>query len=611
MDRNSIIGLGLIFIILVTFAYINQPSEDEIRENKRKQDSIALAVRVADTAIQALPVQGEAPDSLSPEAVLPDSLALATTFGTFSAFVSGSETFTTLENEDLKLILSNKGGRIYSVELKKFKRYDQSPLLLMEGDHNKFEYVFASRDNKAIQTGELYFTPLVSADAHTVTMQLQMADGSYFNQVYSLDPQGHGVKYRLDMKGMNGYISPTNNYLDLNISQRLQLQEKSMESERRTSTIYYRYKDDEPTYITETSDEKVDLKTPVQWISFKQQYFNSTIIADQKFENGNIETVTDENSAYIKTASASLTVPYTHADQETFGLMMYYGPNHYKTLSAMNTELERIIPMGWGIFRWVNKYIVINVFYFLGQYIGSFGLIILLLTILIKTVLFPLVYRSYLSTAKMRVLKPEIDEIKAKYGSDMQRLQQENMKLYKKAGVNPLGGCIPVLLQLPILVAMFQFFPSAFELRQQSFLWAEDLSTFDSIINLPFNIPAYGSHVSLFALLMTVSSIFYTIYNNQNTAGLTDQMKWISYFMPVVFLFMLNSYPAGLNYYYFLSNLVTIGQQLGIRRFVDDKKLHAEIQENKKKPVKKSRFEQKIEDMAKKRGVDPTKLKKK
>lgn len=611
MDRNSIIGLGLIFIILVTFAYINQPSEDEIRENKRKQDSIALAARDADTAIQALPIQGAAVDTLAAVAAVPDSLALATTFGSFSAFVSGEESFTTLENEDLKLTLSNKGGRIHTVELKKYKRYDQSPLLLMEGDHNKFEYVFASRENKAIQTGDLYFTPVLSADAHTLTMQLQMADGSYFNQVYSLEPQGNAVKYRLDMKGMNGYISPTNNYLDLNISQRLQLQEKSMESERRTSTIYYRYKDDEPTYITETSDEKVDLKTPVQWISFKQQYFNSTIIADQHFENGNIETVTDENSAYIKTTSASLTVPFTHAEKETFGLVMYYGPNHYKSLSALNTELERIIPMGWGIFRWVNKYIVINVFYFLGQYISSFGLIILLLTLLIKTVLFPLVYRSYLSTAKMRVLKPEIDEIKAKYGSDMQRLQQENMKLYKKAGVNPLGGCIPVLLQLPILVAMFQFFPSAFELRQQAFLWAEDLSTFDSIINLPFSIPGYGAHVSLFALLMTVSSIFYTIYNNQNTAGLTDQMKWISYFMPVVFLFMLNSYPAGLNYYYFLSNLVTIGQQLGIRRFVDDKKLHAEIQENKKKPVKKSRFEQKIEDMAKKRGVDPSKLKKK
>lgn len=609
MDRNAFIGLGLIFVILVTFAYINQPSEEEIRENKRKQDSLSLAAKQVDSTAMAV-VENQAIADSTAINVQPDSSRLQHAFGNFAPFATGTEAFTTIENADLKLTLTNKGGRIYAVELKNYKRYDKSELILMNGDDNRFEYVFATADQKAIQTGDLYFTAKPASDGLSVTMQLTMADGSTFSQVYSLEAQGNSVGYQLNMQGMQKYISPTNNYLDLNIRQHLELQEKSLESERRTSTIYYRYKEDEPSYITETSDEKVDLKTPVQWISFKQQYFNSTIIADQQFENGNVETATDVNSGHIKTASASMTVPYTHAPSESFGMHFYFGPNHYKTLAALNTQLERIIPMGWGIFRWVNKYIVINVFHFLGQYIGSFGLIILLLTLIIKTVLFPLVYRSYLSTAKMRVLKPEMDEIKAKFGNDMQKMQQENMKLYRKAGVNPLGGCIPVLLQLPILVAMFQFFPSAFELRQQSFLWAEDLSTFDSIVNLPFSIPGYGAHVSLFALLMTVSSIFYTIYNNQNTAGLTDQMKWISYLMPVVFLFMLNSYPAGLNYYYFLSNLVTIGQQLGIRRFVDDKKLHAEIQENKKKPVKKSRLEEKLEDMARKRGVDPEKLKK-
>jgi YidC/Oxa1 family membrane protein insertase len=387
------------------------------------------------------------------------------------------------------------------------------------------------------------------------------------------------------------------------------LQEKSAEAEKRTSTIYYRYTDDEPAFITETTDEKQNLKTAINWIAFKQQYFNTTIIADKFFDNGTIETKSDESGKYVRIMQTSLTVPYNHGEKESFGFKFYFGPNHYKTLAKFDTQLERIIPMGWGIFRWVNKYVVINVFHFLSQFISSFGLIILLLTLIIKTLLLPLVYRSYLSAAKMRALKPELDEIKAKIGDDMGKLQQENMKLYRKAGVNPLGGCVPVLLQLPILFALFQFFPSAFELRGQSFLWAEDLSTYDSILNLPFSIPGYGDHVSLFTILMTVSSIVYAVYNNQMT-GVTGQMKWMSYIMPLIFMFVLNSYPAGLNYYYFLSNIVTIGQQLAIRRFVNEDKLHAQIQENKKKPVKKSKFEQKLEDMAKKRGIDTGKLKK-
>jgi YidC/Oxa1 family membrane protein insertase len=263
--------------------------------------------------------------------------------------------------------------------------------------------------------------------------------------------------------------------------------------------------------------------------------------------------------------------------------------------------------MGWGIFGWVNKLLTVNVFHFLGQYIVNFGLIILLLTLIVKTILFPMVYTSYLSSAKMRVLKPEIDEIKVKHGNDMAKIQQENMKIYRKAGVNPLGGCVPVLLQMPILVAMFQFFPSAFDLRQKAFLWSNDLSSYDSVLELGFSIPFYGDHVSLFTILMTVSTIIYTIYNNQMT-GVTGQMKVLSYIMPIAFLGFFNNYASGLTYYYFLSNLFTIGQQLLIRLFVDEKALHAQIQENKKKPVTKSKFQQKLEDMARKRGYDPDKL---
>ncbi len=607
MDRNSIIGLSLIFIILVTFAYVNQPSDEDIKATKRAQDSITLVKLREDSVSKVLAVEAATKDSVKVATF--DSTAANSAYGVFAPFATGTESFTTLENDHMKVTFSNKGGRVYQVLLKNHVRYDQSPLILMDGDDNQFNYSFATADAKAIQTGDLYFTPAISDNGKSLSMMLKINDGQYIEQRYSINNETNMLEYKLNLNGMQSIIAPSNNYLDLGISHHAPLQEKSMEAEKRTSTVYYRYAQDEPGYIAETKDEKQDLKTAVNWISFKQQYFNTTIIADKNFDNGSVETKTDERGRYVRVMNASLTVPYNHGVNESFAFKFYFGPNHYKTLEKFDIQLERIIPMGWGIFRWVNKYVVINVFHFLSQFLSSFGLIIFLLTLIIKTALLPLVYRSYLSAAKMRTLKPELDEIKAKYGDDMGRVQQENMKMYRKAGVNPLGGCVPVLLQLPILFALFQFFPSAFELRGQSFLWAEDLSTYDSILNLPFSIPGYGDHVSLFTILMTVSSIVYAVYNNQMT-GVTGQMKWMSYIMPVIFMFVLNSYPAGLNYYYFLSNVVTIGQQLAIRRFVNEDKLHAQIQENKKKPVKKSRFEQKLEDMAKKRGIDPKKLNK-
>lgn len=603
MDRNSIIGLVLIFGIIATFAWLNQPNEEEIRQLKHKQDSLALVKHTADSTEIAMQLAAQQSDSIKKT----DTAAILGSFGSFASASIGTESFTTIENEEIKATLTNKGGRLYSVELKKHKRYDGTPLVLFTGNGNEFSYSFATTDAKSIQTKDLFFTPVKSTDGKTISMVMKLADNQYIEQLYSLGENANMVDYKLNVVGMEKVIAPSNNYLDLTWQSNIEQQEKNWDAEHRTSTIYFRHTDDEPDYISESKDEKKDLTTPVQWISYKQQYFNASLIANESFKNATLETATDQSHATVKRLSASITIPYNHTPNESFGMKFYFGPNHYKTLAKLDIELERIVPMGWGIFRWVNKYLVVNVFYFLSQYIGSFGIIIFLLTLIVKTILFPLVYRSYLSAAKMRVLKPEIDEIKEKYGNDLQRTQQENMKLYRKAGVNPLGGCVPVLLQMPILIAMFQFFPSAFELRQQAFLWATDLSTYDSILTLPFKIPGYGDHVSLFALLMTISSVVYAIYNNENS-GMTGQMKWMSYIMPVVFLFVLNSYAAGLNYYYFVSNLFTIGQQLTIRRFVDDKALHAQLQENKKKPVKKSRLEQKLEDMAKKRGIDPKQL---
>jgi YidC/Oxa1 family membrane protein insertase len=604
MDRNSIIGLGLIFGILITFAYINQPSKEEIEAAKIKQDSINLVRLQNDSTTLAL-VQAEKKEAVIAAKGI-DSAAKQNAFGSFASFSEGKDDYTILENEELKLKIANKGGRIYQAELKNYKRSDGSPLVLFEGDDNDFSYGFATRDAKAISTKDLYFTPVPAADGKSITMQLKLGENQMVEHYIGFLENQNMVDFKINLIGMNDIIAPNNNFLDLSWKQNILQQEKTHEAEKNTTTIYYRYPNEDPDYISETKDLKEDIKTPLQWISYKQQYFNSSLIGSTNFENAALETKVDESKKYIKTLTSNIGLTFDHSDKQSYEMQFYFGPNHYKSLSKVGVGLEQVVPMGWGIFGWVNKLLTVNVFYFLGKYMSNFGIIILLLTLIVKTILFPLVYKSYKSSAKMRVLKPEMDEIKVKYGNDMAKLQQENLKLYRKAGVNPMGGCLPVVLQMPILVAMFQFFPSSFELRQQAFLWSSDLSSYDSIFNLGFEIPFYGDHVSLFTLLMTVSTLVYTMYNNQMT-GVTGQMKIISYLMPVMFLGFFNNYASGLTYYYFLSNLFTIGQQLIIRQFVDDKALHAQIQEHKKKPVTKSKFQQKLEDMAKKRGFDPNK----
>lgn len=599
------IGLGLIFVILVTFAWINQPSEAELKAMKQQKDSVILAQIKQDSITKATLALQQKADSAN--AV--DTLAIRNAYGTFSGAATGAEQLSTLQNDELLLTFSNKGGTLKKVVLKKHKKYDGTELILFDGTNEELSYTFQTNDGKTVHTKDLYFTPELSADGRSVSMKLSLGPNQYIEQEYTLTDNENLLDYKLNLVGVQNTLASGTKFIDMRWVARMRQQEKAIEAEQRTTTAYYKTTTEEPDYISETKEETVHLPTSVKWIAFKQQYFNASLIADGEFGSARITTKNDPSLRYIKELSAEISLPYNHTAQESLGMKFYLGANHYKTLSRLDLSLERIVPMGWGIFRWVNKYFTVNVFHFLSQYIGSFGLIIFLLTLIVKTVLFPLVYRSYLSTAKMRVLKPELDEIKEKYGDDMGRIQQENMKIYRQAGVNPLGGCLPILLQMPILVAMFQFFPSAFELRQQAFWWATDLSTFDSVLNLPFAIPGYGSHVSLFALLMTISSIAYAIYNNDQ-AGMTGQMKWMSYIMPVIFLFVLNSYASGLNYYYFISNLFTIGQQLTIRSFVDEKKLHAEIQENKKKPVKSSKFQQRLEEMAKARGVEINKGKK-
>lgn len=630
MDRNSIIGILLIIGIMIGYSIFMSPSAEELAQMKRSQDSItrienarleaiardtagqASQARIQEVAADTTPVAVTAADST----INTDSLqnvALAQQYGVFGPVAKGEEKHFTLENDELEVKISSKGGSIVYARLKNYRTYDSLPLILINEKLSKFNLNLFTRTNQQIGTSELYFSPVngdvVNAgDSSSLIMRLQAGDNSSMDFVYSLGKEGFVLDFDIRFNNMDPVIATNVNDINLNWELKLAHQEKSLERERATSTVYFKYLDDEPDYISETSDEQISLEARTKWIAFKQQFFSSVLIADQAFEKYNavIETKTPvDNDKIIKSTTANLAIPYDPAQSE-FGMKFYLGPNHYSTMRKHDVMLERLIPLGWGIFGWVNRFLVIPVFNFLNSFNINFGIIILILTLLIKALLFPLTYKAYLSTAKMRVLKPEIDEIGKQFGKDKpMEKQQAVMALYKKAGVSPLGGCLPMLLQMPILIAMFNFFPSSIELRQESFLWAEDLSTYDSILDLPFNIPFYGDHVSLFTLLMTISTILYTRMNGQMSMNSEmKSMQWMMYLMPIMFLGVFNNYSAGLSYYYFLANMITFGQQFMMRKMVNDDALHKKIEEHRKKPKshKKSAFQKRLEDAAKKKG---------
>jgi YidC/Oxa1 family membrane protein insertase len=638
MDRNTIIGLLLIFAIFVGFAIYNQPSEEERERMQRQSDSLelvmqhradSLAVVQAQQASQTSEKVNDETSSSQPEKVadLQDKL------GVFSSAGQGEEQELVIESQLLKIFLSSKGGKIVNVELKDYQTYDSLPLLLYNNNNTHFGYSFPS-NNRTINTNDLYFKPYLNGqewtggeipvigidDTLTFSMRLytdrrEGQSPSYIEYIYTIAGNDYMIDYDLHLVGMNRVIDAGTNFLDLNYKVDMRRQEKSLDNERNESTIYYYYLDGVD-YLSERKDDQELLKRDVRWLSFKTRFFASTIIGDQSFMNAEIKTFTDPEKTdehYLKTMSELIGVPFVNKADQTFPMRMYFGPLKYRTLKKYDLELERQIPLGWSFFlmAWINIYAVIPVFDWLGGYGLNYGIVILLLTIMLKIVLFPIAYKTYKSSAKMRVLKPEIDEISKKYpkSEDAMKKQQATMALYKKAGVNPMAGCVPMLLQFPILIAMFRFFPSSIELRQQSFLWAHDLSSYDSILDLPFSIPFYGDHVSLFTLLMTVSTIIYTKINNEMMGSTSNQMpgmKTMMYIMPIMFLGIFNNYASGLSYYYLLANLLTFAQMYFIRRTIDEDKIRRQIQLNKKKPVKKSGFQKRLEEMAKQKGNPKT-----
>ncbi|MEN8116774.1 MAG: membrane protein insertase YidC [Bacteroidota bacterium] len=644
MDKKSIYGIVLIFAILVVFSIINKPSKDEIEAAKQKKDSIAKVeaqraleqqqLQEQQTLSQTTPTET---DAVNQDAVVQ---AKMDEYGVFGVAAVGEEEFTTLENNRMKVTFSNKGGRVYSVQLKDYQTHDSLPLMLFDGPETLFGLNFFAQ-NRSIQTDHLFFTQVggqknivingpevkkgdegkIKANLEnpggkeSVTYRLEVAPGEFMEYVYTLEHNSFMVDFHLNLQGMNQYIASNQSYLNFSWSYDVPRQERySRFGEDRYTNITYKYFEDEVDNLSQNKSDDENMTTRIKWIGFKQLFFSSTLIADEFFPNAQISQDKydyEDNNEYLANFKADIAFPYSGAQKETVGMQFYFGPNHFQTLKQYGIDMERQVNLGYVIVRPVNRYLIIPVFNFLNRYISNFGIIILLLTVLIKMILFPFTYKSYISQAKMRALKPEIDELNKKYGNDKaMEKQQATMALYKKAGVNPMGGCLPMVLQMPILFAMFFFFPTSIELRGESFLWAPDLSTYDSILRLPFEIPMYGSHVSLFCLLMTATTIVST---RLNQSAATSQgmpgMKTMMYMMPVMFLFILNSYPSGLSYYYFLANLITIGQTYLIRQFVDDEKIRAQLQVNKKKPVKKSNFQKRLEDMAKQRGGQTPKKK--
>jgi len=611
MDRNSIVGLLLIGLVLIGFSIWNQPSAEEIAAKQKYQDSVE-AVQKMKAAQNAAPVTAPSAPvtaAIKDTSISGDSLqsaALIQQFGVFANAAEAEQEFYSIENDLMKVTFTNKGGRVYSVELKKYKTYDQKPLILFQSDSTVFGLNFFAQ-NRNVSTNNLFFR-LVMDQPGKVVYRLDAGEGRYLEFVYALPSTGYMMDYSINMNKMDQLIAMNTSFMELEWHQNIYKKEKTVEAESNNSTIYYKYTADEADYLSETSDDEEVLSTRVKWIAFKQQFFNTTLIAKNEFDKPTrIATRHPEDTdSLAKVMKAAFTIPYMHKPFESFDMSFYFGPNHYQTLRKTGLGMEKLVPLGWGIFGWVNRFIVIPIFNFLSGFNLNYGIIILILTIAIKIMLLPFTYKAYLSTAKMKVLKPEMEEIQAKHKDDPMKSQQELLGLYRKAGVNPLGGCLPMLLQMPILIAMFRFFPASIELRQESFLWAKDLSTYDSILNLPFTIPFYGDHVSLFTILMTISTLMYTYLNTQMTAS-NPQMKWVMYLMPVMFLGIFNNYSAGLSYYYFLANMISFGQQYLFRAAVDEKAIHAKIQENKKRPnaAKKSKFQQRLEQMAKERGVNP------
>lgn len=632
-DKNSILGLVLIGAILLVFSYLTKPTEEEIAAKekqeqleKTKTEPVKKNSSNTDTTTNTLAASENVNQATIPDALADslNNLGLAAEYGPFTNATQGDEKEYTIENELIKVTFSSLGGRVATVELKEFHTYDTLPLHLFHKDSSQFNLELTlpgttgGNSYRSVNTQNLFFettdTEFTVEGENQKSISFKLYDNTkqqYLEYKYTLKGNSYTVDFDINTVGFDDVLMAEYPlYLKWNIY--TPTQEKTIKNQQQKSTIYYKYHEGDVDYLNEMKYEEEEMEGDIDWIMFKQQYFNAALITKEKpFERADskIETIEiklEEATNYVQGMSAELTIPYQGNKTETFAMQYYFGPNKYEDLNDMNIELEKSLDYGWLIFGWVNTFIIRPIFNFLNGFGIPIGIVILLLTVIIKMILFPITWKTYVSSAKMRVLKPEITALTEKFKNDSVKKQQATMALYRQTGVNPLAGCIPMLIQMPILFALFRFFPATFDLRQKSFLWAEDLSTYDSIYQLPFDIPFYGDHISLFTLLMAISMIFYTKANSQMTAGagmegaMASQMKIMTYMMPVMMLFFFNSYAAGLSLYYLIANVITIGQQYAIRKWiVDEDKILAKLEANKKKPKKKTGFAAKLEQRMK------------
>lgn len=502
--------------------------------------------------------------------------------------------------------------------MKEYDTHDGQPLVLFEGDDAKFDLTLVTAANRVIHTGDLYFTPVKGDDPNSVVMRLDAGNGSQLDFTYTLEPDDYMLRFSIRGTGLNGVLAPSTNALDLVWEQGIRQQEKGRKFEERYVALYYKFMADDVEYLSETKSDSKQLSNRLKWIGYKDMFFSTVLIGDNNgFEATTLDSKMYESGDYMKWFKTTTSVPFDLQGKSATDLRFYFGPNKFAQLKTYDKgideedqilDLEKLVPLGWGIFRWVNQYFVIPLFDFLGTFISNYGVLIFILTLIVKTLLFPLTYKSYISSAKMRVLRPQVEEINAKYPGQEKALERQKatMELYSRAGASPMSGCLPMLLQMPILVALFMFFPSAIELRHESFLWAHDLSTYDAIFSwdtyIPVITPYFGNHISLFCLLMTITNIAYTKYNMELTNTGQQQMpgmKVMMYMMPLMFLVFFNQYASGLTYYYFISTLITIVQTLIFRYTINEEKLLAKLEANKRKPMKKSGFMKRLEEAQK------------
>ncbi len=621
MDKNTWIGFALIAAIIVGFSFLNRPSQEELAERKRVQDSIAL-VQAAEWEAQQQSAQiaEQLQATQNANTPTPELLAeqIANLYGPFAPATQGKEGFVTLENSKIKIAIDRRGGRIAKVELKEYKAYGDSvnPLCLFQNDESSLNFTLLTNTTRILATRDLYFSEvsqITNEEGSTVlTMRLNTnIEDCYLDFVYTLPADDYMVGMSMQPHNMQFALAPNMASIEMQWNQLIPQQEKGRKFEEKYAQLQYMFVGGDIEKLSEVKADRQKESARIKWIGYKDQFFSTVMIAEDGFESSEMESaIAGAHTRYIKEYKTKASLPFDITGKKTSDIRYYFGPNHYNTLKAYDKNVENaeklhlneLVPLGWKIVAWINKLIVIPMFDLFMSWGLHIGIVILLMTLVIKLILLPFVFASNKSTAKMRVLKPQLDEINAKYPPEkMQERQQATMALYQKAGVSPMSGCLPMLFQFPVLMAMFWFLPTAIELRGQSLFWADDLSTYDAIITWSTPIPIFGTHLSLFCLIMTVVNIVYTHITMQTQSGGQEMkmMRWMMYLMPLMFLFFFNDYAAGLSYYYFISLLFTILQTMIFRWAVDDKKVLAEMEANAKKKgsQKKSGFAARLEAM--------------